>query len=310
MTGDPLEPGAFSHQLLDHVPGIQELAEVETRIVFNLDSSDVGPIHWAELAAIIGEEQDDWDGFVVIHGTDTMAYTAGALAFALKNLHKPVILTGAQRPMAAVRTDARRNLLDAVEVATLDIPEVGICFDGLLLRGCRSVKNDARSYRAFASPGVEPLARLGTDVNVRADLWQPRGPFRCDPRFDEAVDVLYVAPGIHADWMLARLDDSALKGVVLAAFGVGTVPRLGGLVEAVARAVARGVDVLVVTQWGGRVDLDAYRNSQALHHAGALSGGQMRIEAAVPKLMHALAAYPDPAARRTYLLRDEAGERG
>jgi L-asparaginase len=309
MTGSPLEPGAYAARLLDHVPELGRIAEIEPAIVCNLDSSDLGPAQWEELARTIAQERDRFDGFVIVHGTDTMAYTASALAFVLRGLDKPVILTGAQRPLAALRTDARRNLADAVELATCDIPEVSICFDGLLLRGCRAVKSDARHYRAFASPGVEPLARLGTDVDIGRHVRVPDRPFHCDPRFDPAVDVVWVVPGLDATRLAHRLAEPGLRGVVLGAFGVGTVPQQG-IAAVVEEAVARGLEVLVVTQWGGVVDLGAYRNSEVLLHAGAVPGGGMRLEAAVPKLMTALARFADRAERRQFLLEDLAGERG
>ncbi len=308
MQGSPLEPGAYQARLLDHVPELNRLAHVEPRIVANVDSSDLGPALWAELASIVAEERERYDGFVVVHGTDTMAYTASALAFALRGLDRPVVLTGAQRPLSALRTDARRNLADAVELATCDLPEVGICFDGLLLRGCRSVKADTRHYRAFASPGVEPLAVLGTDVHIAENGRRPSEPFSCDPRFDPRVDVVWVHPGLSAAALAHRLADPDLRGVVLAAFGVGTLPG-NGVVEVLAEAVARGKHVLVTTQWGGMVSLGSYRNSIALRGAGAIDGGQMRVEAAVPKLMHALAIHDDPGAVRAWLERDVAGER-
>ena len=151
MTGSPLKPDAYNSAITDAVPEISELADVDTDIVFNLDSSDIGPEHWAELASRIADARDTYDGFVIVHGTDTMAYTASALAFTLRGLDRPVILTGAQRPLSALRTDARRNLADAVDVATRDIPEVCICFDGLLFRGCRTTKSSSRDYRAFTA---------------------------------------------------------------------------------------------------------------------------------------------------------------
>jgi L-asparaginase len=308
MVEDPLEPGAYGAQLLDHVPELARLAEVEVRIVCNLDSSDLGPAQWSMLAREIAREHDRRDGFVIVHGTDTMAFTAGALAFALEGLGAPVILTGAQRPLASLRTDARRNLADAVEVATLDVPEVAICFDGLLLRGCRAVKADARSYRAFSSPGVEPLALLGTDIDVRRHVRRSGVPFVCRPAFDARVDVVHLVPGLSTSVLTHRLEHPEVRGIVLAAFGVGTVPD-NGIADVVRDAVDRGVDVVVVTQWGGPARLGLYKNSRALRDAGAIPGGAMRIEAAVPKLMHALARFEDPAERRAWLLRDVAGER-
>jgi L-asparaginase len=247
----------------------------------------------------------------VVHGTDTMANTPSALAFALAGLDRPVVLTGAQRPLSAHRTDARRNLVDAVELATCDIPEVGICFDGLLLRGCRAIKADARSYHAFESPGVEPLARMGFDVDIGAHVRRPASPFTCDARFEPRVTVVYVTPGLDPRVVDALLDGAgAPRGIVLATFGVGTAPaRARPLQPVVRRAVEAGVEVLVVTQRGGIVDLGMYENSKLLADAGAIGGGELRIEAAVPKLMHALAAFDDRAARRRWLETDVAGER-
>jgi L-asparaginase len=311
MQGSPLSPGELLERLDERVPELGHLAELETRILHNLDSSDIGPEEWAQLAQEIARGRERADGVVVLHGTDTMAFTASALSFVLHDLDRPVVLTGAQRPLVAHRTDARRNLVDAVELATCDIPEVGICFDGLLLRGCRAVKADARSYHAFESPGCEPLARLGFDVDVAGHVRRPRGSFRCDARFEPRVAVVYVAPGLEPTAIDALLaSPAAPRGIVLAAFGVGTLPtRVRALAPPLARAIAGGVEVLVVTQHGGVVDLSLYQNSQALLEAGAIAGGEMRIEAATAKLMHALAAYPDRAARRAYLERDVAGER-
>ena len=308
MTGSPLEPGAYGARLADAVPELGRIANLEVRIVFNLDSSDVGPAEWGLLARTIAEEWGAWDGFVVVHGTDTMAYTASALAFALSGLDRPVVFTGAQRPLASLRSDARRNLADAVELATTSLPEVGVCFDGLLLRGCRAVKADATSYRAFSSPGVAPLAVLGTRIEVGQHVRVPSGPFRCHPTFESEVDVIYMSPGMDAPGLAYRMDRPGLRGVVLAAYGAGTVPNVG-MAEVVASAIERGIEVMVVTQHGGSTDLGLYANSRQLRDVGAIPGGGMRVEAAVPKLMHALAAYPERQARRAYLLQDVAGER-
>jgi L-asparaginase len=308
MLGTPLEPGTYAQAIAERVPELAAVAELDTEIVCNLDSSDLGPEQWADVARLVAAGRERYDGFVVVHGTDTMAYTAGALAFSLRNLDRPVVLTGAQRPLAALRTDARRNLQDAVELATRDVPEVGICFDGLLLRGCRAVKADARLYRAFDTPGLEPLARFGVDLAIGRHVRRPTGAFACDPTFDSRVAVVHVAPGLEPKWV-ERMLDGDVRGVVVAAYGVGTVPtQERNLAPVLAAAAGRGVEVLVVTQHGGLVDLSMYRNSKALADLGAVSGGKMRVEAAVPKLMHALAAFPDRAERRAWLASDVAGE--
>lgn len=314
MTGEPLEPNAYSQALTEAVPELTEIAEIDTRIVFNLDSSDVGPAHWTELAAQISQAYDAYDGFVIVHGTDTMAYTASALALTLEGLAKPVVLTGAQRPLAALRTDARRNLADAVEIATCDIPEVTICFDGLLLRGCCSTKSNVRDYRAFDSPGVPALARLGVDIDVAEHVRRPADDRALEPdaRFDDRVIAVHMTPGFRPRLLEATLEGADHpRGVVLAAFGAGTVPTHDrSLAPVIERAITRGIEVLVITQSYGMVDLSLYQNSRKLADAGAVSGGRMTIEAAVPKLMHALAVHDDRDARRAYLGRNVAGELG
>ncbi len=307
----PLSPDTYSQALEERVPELRELAHIETRILCNLDSSDVGPEEWAELATEIAAARASYDGVVIIHGTDTMAYTASALSFALDGLDRPVILTGSQRPLREIRSDARRNLVDAVDLACRDLPEVGIAFDGVLLRGNRARKGDAWSYGAFASPGCPPLARLGLDVQLAGHVRRPTRAFAVDAHFDTRVLVAHVTPGADPA-ALRRLGEGA-RGLVLCAFGVGNVPlKRRSIAGAVESLVRDGVTIVVVTQaQSGAVDLALYENGAALAAAGAISGGDMSIEAAVPKLMRSLALHPsDDAARRAYLERDVAGERG
>jgi L-asparaginase len=311
-----LAPDTYAHEILTRVPELAALATIETRILCNLDSSDVGPDEWSALADEVAAARAAHDGIVVIHGTDTMAYTAAALSFALGGLDRPVVLTGSQRPLGEIRSDARRNLVDAVDLATRDIPEVGVCFDGTLLRGNRATKGDAWSYTAFASPNCPPLARLGLDVEIAPHVRRPGGAFAVDGRFDPRVAVCFVTPGMDPG-LVERLGtgeaEAGARGVVLAAFGVGNVPmRARSVATAIKRLVDGGVTVAVVTQaHAGAVDLSLYANGVALRDAGALSGGDMGIEAAVAKLMHALARFPDDAAARaSYFVSDVAGERG
>jgi L-asparaginase len=248
---------------------------------------------------------------VIVHGTDTMAYTAAALSFALEGLDRPVILTGSQRPLREVRTDARRNLVDAVDLARRDLPEVGICFDGRLTRGNRSTKGDAWSYSAFASPACAPLARLGIDVEIAAHVRRPSAPFCCRPEFDPRIAVVSVLPGMDPT-LVDALVERGTRGLVLAAFGVGNAPhRVRPIAPAIRRAVDAGLTVLVVSQArSGSIDLGLYESGAALAQAGAISGGDLLLEAGAVKLMHALALHPDdPAARARYLLADVAGER-
>ncbi len=157
----PLHPDAYGEALLQRVPELAELAHIDTRIVYNLDSSDIGPDEWSALGQVVADARASYDGMVVVHGTDTMAYTAAALSFALDGLDRPVVLTGSQRPLGEIRTDARRNLVDAVDLATREVPEVGICFDGQLLRGNRATKGDAWSYPCVLVVGLCAAGALG-----------------------------------------------------------------------------------------------------------------------------------------------------
>src|SRR6516164_379120 len=261
----PLSPDTYAQQILARVPELSALATVETRILCNLDSSDVGPDEWTALAGEVAGARATHDGIVIIHGTDTMAYTAAALSFALAGLDRPVVLTGSQRPLGEIRTDARRNLVDAVDLATRDLPEVGICFDGRLYRGNRATKGDAWSYHAFASPGCPPLARLGLDVEILPHVRRPSRPFRAVGQFDARVAVCHLTPGMSPTRLNALVGDD-LRGVVLAAFGVGNVPeRAASWAAEVRRVVDTGVTVLVVTQARtGFVDLGLYANGVGL----------------------------------------------
>lgn len=308
MTGEVLEPGAFGAHLLDHVPELARLADVDVQVVCNLDSSDVGPDQWKQLAAAIEDASDQRDGFVIVHGTDTLSYTAAALSFALEGLRAPVVLTGAQRPLAEIRTDARRNLVDSVEVATKPFPGVMVCFDGLLLRGTRAIKVDVGSYRAFDTPDGVHLARLGTGIDWRVSPPSENVPFRVCPSFCQDVDVVALHPSLCPDRLRRRLSDPSLRGVVVVAFGVGVVPN-NGVADVFGEAVRRGTDVVVITPNGGPIDLGKYRNSVALSRAGVIAGGRMTLPAATAKLMVALGRWPDDAERRrAYLGADVAGE--
>lgn len=307
---DHLEPGHYATALVEQLPEYVGFAKIDSAILCNLDSSDIGPAQWTALTKMIASQRNHYDGFIVVHGTDTMPYTASACAFALEGLDKPVVFTGAQRPLGALRNDARRNLADSIEIATLDIPEVGICFDGLLMRGCRTCKVNTRAYHAFDSPGCEPLAKLGVDITLGKHIRRPTAPFRCSPNFDANVMAIHVTPGLQLNTLYRLLDgERCLDGIVLIPFGVGTIPCAeSNLASFVSRATAQGIDVLVANASVGKIDLNLYENSRGLLEAGAISGGEMRLEAALVKLMHACATYPNRDERLEYLRWNVAGE--
>jgi lysophospholipase len=252
-----------------------------------LDSANVGPHEWTRIAADIADAYDEYDGFVVVHGTDTMAYTASALSFMLEGLAKPVVLTGAQIPLEHLRNDALDNFLGALVIAGhYAIPEVSIYFHHKLLRGNRSTKVDAASLDSFASPNHPPLAEVGVDVAVRWDL--VRAPdaarLRVHTNLHTQVASLRIYPGITRE-LLENVLRPPLQGLVLETFGSGTAPdRVDALLGALRDATDRGVVIVNVTQClRGRVS-PSYAAGRALMDAGVVPGADMTPEAALAKL--------------------------
>ncbi|HYC78795.1 MAG TPA: asparaginase [Planctomycetota bacterium] len=302
----------FLRSVLRAAPEARRIADLDVRSPFALDSSSLTPDHWVALARLIAAEMDRYDGFVVTHGTDTLAYTAAALSFMLEGLRKPVVLTGAQRPLAEIRNDARANLIDAVETATRAIPEVCVAFGGVVLRGNRCRKWSLSDYRAFTSPNFPPLGEVGADFALHKNrLLRPRRRFRLRPEIDPRVLHLKLAPGLCGS-RLDGLDLSTVRGVVLEAFGAGNVPLDGAReIFPMTELTRRGVTVLVVSgSEHGRVDLERYAGGRAAARAAAVSGGDLTAECAVVKLMCALGRAKDARAVRRELHRDWAGETG
>lgn len=285
----PLAPDVYTRDLVAELPVLRKLAEIETRILYNLDSADFQPHHWIELARVIHASLDDYDGFVIVHGTDTMAYTASALAFLLPGLDRPVILTGAQKPLVDVRTDARTNLVDACHLATMGIAEVGIAFHSELLRGCRATKLDAWGMKAFGSPACAPLAVLGLGANIAGHVLPPRPIMPLDERIETNVLVVRAFPGLDPRLLHTALATN-LRGLVIEAFGAGNVPRLdNSLVPVIEEARDRDVPVVIVSQSPrGAVNLTQYQGGVAAARAGAIGAGDMTCEATLTKLMLAL----------------------
>ena len=292
----PLAPDVYTKDLVAELPVLRKIAEIETRILYNLDSSDLQPHHWVGMARTIHEafygqasEEDidvRYDGAVIVHGTDTMAYTASALSFLLPGLDRPVILTGSQAPLLDVRTDARANLVDACHLATMKIPEVGIAFSSQLLRGCRAKKLDAWGMSAFGSPSCPPLAELGIGVEIAPHVLPPRAAVPFDDRIEPRVFLLRTFPGLDPS-VLAAILARDVRGLVIEAYGAGNVPRLeNSLVPAIEAATRKGVPVVIVSQSPrGAVDLGRYEGGAAAARAGAISAGDMTSEAALTKLM-------------------------
>ncbi len=277
----------FASDVHSGLPDLSRLARFRTVTPFSLDSSSLTPDHWLALARVLARAMPKWDGFVVTHGTDTMAYTACALSFLLENLRKPVVLTGAQRPLSEVRSDARSNFMDALEVSTKGPPEVAIVFGGLVLRGNCARKRSLVDYRAFESPNAPALGEIGTDLHLHPEQFRrPRGRFRLRDTIDPRVVHLKLAPGTPAS-ALRGLLSAEIRGVVLEAFGAGNIPLLDGSMPELLREVTeRGITVVIVSgSEHGAVDLRLYEGGRAALAAGAISGGSLTAEAAVVKLM-------------------------
>jgi L-asparaginase len=256
-----------------------------------LDSSNMTPRQWVAIARDIAGHYDEYDGFVVLHGTDTMAYTSSALPFLLNGLAKPVIVTGSQIPLCEVRNDARENLITSLLIAAnYDIPEVCLYFGGSLLRGCRAVKVSADGFAAFASPNVPPLGTAGIAIEINRELVRKprrRGALRVDELASPVVSALRLFPGIAPE-LVRNVLRPPLQGLVLETYGVGNGPdQDAAFLGALAEATARGVVIVDCTQClEGSVDLGAYAAGSALAAAGVVSGFDMTAEAALAKLYY------------------------
>lgn len=303
----PLAPSEIAADVLGYVRGVEQEVDVSFEALFNLDSSDIGPSHWERIAESLAARMDRYEGFVVLHGTDTMAFCASALSFMLRNLPRPVVLTGAQRPLAYVRTDAPENLVRSALCAAMDVPEVGVFFGRRLYRGNRVTKSSNQSYEAFESPNHPPLVEMGVEVVRTAPNRAPTGPFVLRTGFCEDVDVIQMVPGASPR-VLERAVAAGSQGVLIRGFGSGNVPR-EAWPGAIRAAVDAGVSVVLASQClRGRVNLEAYENGRRALDAGAVSAGEMTYEAAIVKLMFLLGQGRRGEALRAAFREDLAGE--
>ena len=302
-----LDEERTSRDLVTEMPTLARIADFDTRLLFQMDSANMQPSDWLTLAREVHGALASYDGIVVVHGTDTMAYTASALALLLGPLPKPVVLTGSQRPLAEVRTDARQNLVDAALVATLPVPEAAIVMHSRALRGARATKKDAWGFDAFESPQLAPLVDLGIDVEVAAHVRAPETLAPFDDRLEPRVVAVRLFPGLDPEIVRAAIR-AGIRGLVLEGYGTGNVPL--SFIPAIEEARARDVPVVVVSQClRGFVDLGRYEGGAAAAATGAISAGDMTVETALAKLMIGLGRHGTGSGLADYFASSVVGER-
>ena len=317
---DALEPLDFNH-LVQRMPELQAIPVGIDVYQFAepIDSSDMSPRLWARIVEIIVGGYDRYDGFVILHGTDTMAFTASALSFMLENLTKPVILTGSQLPINQLRTDGKENLITSIEIAaahhadgTPRVPEVCIYFSGKLLRGNRATKINSEGFNAFDSFNLPPLADAGVNIIYHEDLiLRPDYKRPMTPHFamNTGVVVFTLFPGIQEETVRYLLTIPDLRGVVMRTYGSGNAPQLPWLMEMLTEATQRGIVIINITQCAaGPVQMARYSGGFLLRNAGVISGYDGTVECAIAKLMHLLAHSNDAEFIRQQMCRPLCGE--
>lgn len=290
-----LIPLNFS-ELEKYIPELRRYSSSIDVIAFDqpIDSSDVNIQTWCSIAEIIEKNYDAYTGFVVLHGTDTMAYSASALSFMLENLSKPVILTGSQLPIGRLRTDGKENLITAIEIASAKrngepvIQEVAILFESKLFRGNRTHKYSTENFDAFDSPNYDELAEIGIHIIYNYQkLYRPReSQLIVKKEFDNRVGILKLFPGINQAFIQSILNSPGIKGLILETYGSGNAPKDPWLIEAFRAAIERGLIILNITQCSkGFVEQGLYDTSAALQRIGVIGGADMTTEAALSKMM-------------------------
>ncbi|MBN2762958.1 MAG: type I asparaginase, partial [Bacteroidales bacterium] len=297
-----LKPFRFDN-ILEEVPELKKFGYNLSSYAFDppIDSSDMKPEVWIKMAEIIESNYDKFDGFIILHGTDTMAYSASALSFMLENLQKPVIFTGSQLPLGSLRTDAKENLISSIEIAAAVkngkpvVPEVGIFFENRLYRGNRTSKNNTEDFNAFISGNYPALAESGVHIRFNDNaLLNPseNPPLIVHKNLDTRLAVLKLFPGLNRHVAEAVLKAEGLRALIIETFGAGNAPNEPWFISCMKEAVDRGIIVVNITQCRiGHVAMGTYETSRNLANAGVIGGSDMTLEAAVTKLMFLLGTY-------------------
>lgn len=308
-------------QLQENVPELKRFNYRISSYQFNppIDSSDMEPTLWAKLVKIIHYNYNNFDGFVILHGTDTMAYTASALSFMLENLSKPVILTGSQLPIGVLRTDGKENLITSIEIAaakhpdgTAIVPEVCIFFENHLLRGNRTTKINAENFNAFRSYNYPTLATAGIHIKYDYDRIRkadPKTPMHPHYVFDTNVVILTIFPGIQGNIVKTVLNTPGLRAVVLKTYGSGNAPQKPWFIQLLKEATQRGIVIVNISQCStGMVEMARYETGLHLLDAGVISGYDATVESVLTKLMFLLGHGLSPREVRNEMSRSIAGE--
>ena len=325
MKQDPvdftLKPFNFG-QILSEVPEIRKfVCRVDTYSFSPLiDSSDAQPEFWIDLARLIKKEYANYDGFVVLHGTDTMSFTASALSFMLENLEKPVVFTGSQLPIGMLRTDGKENLISAVEIASAAdeqgrpiVPEVTVFFDSHLYRGNRTIKYSAENFWAFRSENSPALADTGIHIKYNLDeIRYPKqygNPLKISETLDTDVAILKIFPGTRENMVRALFATEGLRAVILETFGSGNAPTQKWFLDIISEADRRGLIIMDITQCiAGCVDMEAYATGIELKKMGVVSGYDSTLEAALAKLFYLMGKYADNDVVKRELNKNLRGE--